>query len=74
MALPIINGWINTENISQLTVLFSAIKLFFGNYERQISVLRCEICFRYQTKDSYYLQSVKDAFSTVKKKGGGVGR
>lgn len=70
-ALPVINQWSCIENIGKLLDLFPAIRFYTSNIDSQISVLRCDTCYRYLTKDPFSTQKVKDAIGTAKK---GVGR
>ena len=52
-ALPVVNQWNNVENIGDILELFPMLRLFPSTCEDQIAVLRCDVCFRYLTKDPY---------------------
>lgn len=71
-ALPVVHQWNNVENIGDILELFPMLRLFPSTCEDQIAVLRCDVCFRYLTKDPYSsLTKWKDALDTARK---GVGR
>ena len=70
--LPVVNQWSNVENIGEILELFPMLRLFPSTCEDQIAVLRCDVCFRYLTKDPYSsLTKWKDALDTARK---GIGR
>ena len=53
-ALSVVNEWNSIENITQLVQRFPSIRLFEAPYEGQVSVLRCDVCYKYLTKNPYF--------------------
>ena len=71
-SLKVVNEWGNVENITQAVSRFSSLSFFVGNSGEQLSILRCEVCFRYLTRDPYSEKpNVNDVLATARK---GIGR
>eukprot|EP00794_Sanderia_malayensis_P004346 gene4346-4925_t len=71
-ALPIVDEWNNVSNIYDITQLFPQLRLFPGSQDGQISVLRCDVCYRFLTKDPFSsLDNQKEAFASAN---AGIGR
>ncbi len=71
-ALPIVDEWNNVSNIYDITQLFPQLRLFPGSQDGQVSVLRCDVCYRFLTKDPFsHLDKQKEAFATANT---GIGR
>lgn len=71
-SLKFVNEWANIQNITQIVNRFPNLSFFVGNSHTQLSVLRCEACFRYLSRDPFSDQpSLNDALVTARK---GIGK
>ena len=67
-SLKVVNEWGNVENIAQLLNRFPNLCFFVGNSCEQLSVLRCDICYRYLVREPYtQQQGSNEALMTARK-------
>ena len=71
-SLKVVNEWGNVENIAQLLSRFPNLCFFVGTSSEQLSVLRCDVCYRYLVREPYTQQhNSNEALMTARK---GIGK